>query len=263
MAPLKALHADVYLERAAAEATGRQDLAWPGADWHGADVVVVFGGDGALLHAARQAAPQGVPVLGVNVGRLGFLAEVEASEFPSMLGRLVQGGFGVEERMMVEAELIRAEGHGTHRWLALNDVVVARTTYSRITRLEARVTNDVIGAFPADGLIVATPTGSTAYSLSAGGPIVHPLLDCFVITPICPHSLVARPVVIRPEETITVLAHGPSEDLVLTVDGQLSEPMHPEDEVVVRRAPFRARLVRLSGRSPYAVLRQRLSHPEV
>lgn len=256
------LGARVWLDASAAEALNRPDLAWPQGSWAGADAVVVLGGDGALLHAARQAAPLGVAVLGVNVGRLGFLAEVEASEFPSMLQSLVEGDFRVEERMMVEALLMREERE-SGSFLALNDVVVARSTFSRIARLEARAGDAVIGSFPADGLIVATPTGSTAYSLSAGGPIVHPLLDCLVITPICPHSLAARPVVIRPEETVTISVQGPSDELVLTVDGQQSQTMRPTDVVVVRRAPFRARLVRLSGRSPYTVLRQRLSHPEV
>lgn len=260
---LQALGVDVRLERSAAKALALEDLAWPEPTWQQAEVVIVLGGDGALLHAARDAAPLGVPVLGVNVGRLGFLSEMEASELPGLLERLVQGAFAVEERMMAEAEVLRDGREGGLRWLALNDVVVARATTSRITRLEARSGSDLIGSFPADGLIVATPTGSTAYSLSAGGPIVHPLLDCFVITPICPHSLAARAVVIRPEEGVTITVHGPSDELVATVDGQLSTRLLPEDRVVVRRAPFRARLVRLSGRSPYTVLRQRLSHPEV
>ncbi|NLG68713.1 MAG: NAD(+)/NADH kinase, partial [Firmicutes bacterium] len=201
-------------------------------------------------------------VLGVNVGRLGFLADVEASELPSMLGRFVEGGFAVEARMMVTARLVR-DREEIGAYLALNDVVVARSTYSRIARLEARAGASIVGAFPADGLIVATPTGSTAYSLSAGGPIVHPLLDCLVITPICPHSLAARPVVVRPEDAITIRVDGPADDLVMIVDGQQSHVMQPTDVVIVERAPHRARLVRLSGRSPYALVRERLSHPEV
>lgn len=259
---IERLGARVFLDPEGADALGRPELAWPHESWAGADAVVVLGGDGALLHAARRAAPLEVPVLGVNVGRLGFLADVEASELPSLLQRFVEGAFLVEERMMATARLLR-DGAGSGQFLALNDVVVARSTYSRIARLEARAGDAVIGAFPADGLIVATPTGSTAYSLSAGGPIVHPLLECFVITPICPHSLAARPVVVRPQETITISVHGPADDLVMTVDGQQSHVMRPTDVVVVERAPHRARLVRLSGRSPYALLRERLSHPEV
>lgn len=259
---IRRLGARVYLETEGARTLGRPDLAWPGEDWDGADAVVVLGGDGALLHAARRAAPLGVPVLGVNVGRLGFLADVEASELPAMLGRFVEGRFSVEARMMVTARLVRGQEE-VATYLALNDVVVARSTYSRIARLEARAGASIVGAFPADGLIVATPTGSTAYSLSAGGPIVHPLLDCLVITPICPHSLAARPVVVRPDDSITIRVDGPADDLVMTVDGQQSQVMRPTDVVVVERAPHRAKLVRLSGRSPYALVRERLSHPEV
>ena len=259
---IERLGARVFLDAQGAEALGRRELAWPHESWAGVDAVVVLGGDGALLHAARQAAPLGIPVLGVNVGRLGFLADVEASELPSMLRRFVEGEFSVEERMMASARLLRG-GEEVGRFLALNDVVVARSTFSRIARLEARAGEAVIGSFPADGLIVATPTGSTAYSLSAGGPIVHPLLDCFVITPICPHSLAARPVVVGPHESIAISVHGPADDLVMTVDGQQSHVMRPTDVVLVQRATHRARLVRLSGRSPYALLRERLSHPEV
>lgn len=259
---IRRLGARVFLEPEGARALERPDLAWPAETWAGAGAVVVLGGDGALLHAARRAAPLGVPVLGVNVGRLGFLADVEASELPAMLGRFVEGRFEVEERMMITARLLRG-GQEAGSFLALNDVVVARSTYSRIARLEARAGEAIIGTFPADGLIVATPTGSTAYSLSAGGPIVHPLLDCLLITPICPHSLAARPVVVRPDDAITVRVHGPADDLVMTLDGQQSHVMRPTDVVVVERAPFRARLVRLSGRSPYALVRERLSHPEV
>ena len=254
------------LDRVVAAEAERPDLAWMGDSWGGADLILALGGDGTLLHAARRAAPLGVPVLGVNLGRLGFLAEVEASELPSMLQRLAKGAYSVEERMMLEATVRDDDAPDPAResLLALNDVVLARSTFARMVRIEARASGSVIGMFAADGLIVATPTGSTAYSLSAGGPIVHPLLDCLVITPICPHSLAVRPVIVRPEETVEVAVPGPAEDLVLTVDGQLHGSFAAGRQVlVVRRAGCRARLVRLSGRSPYEVLRQRLSHPEV
>ncbi len=252
-----------WLDAPAAAGAHRPETVWAEPSWAPADLVVVLGGDGSLLHAARQAAPLGIPVLGVNLGRVGFLADVEAGELPAMLDRLVDGRFVVEERMMVEATVGRGEPQ-TERFLALNDVVVTRSTLARMARIEARASNSVLGVFPADGLIVATATGSTAYSLSAGGPIVHPLLDCLVITPICPHTLAARPVVIGPDETVEVRVQGPGNDLVVTVDGQLSRPFRAgEDSLRVRRASCRARLVRLSGRSPYELLRQRLSHPEL
>ena len=149
-------------------------------------------------------------------------------------------------------------------WLALNDVVLARSTFARMARMEVRAAGQVVGVFPADGLIVATPTGSTAYSLSAGGPIVHPLLDCLLVTPICPHSLAVRPVLVRPDEVVEVTVLPPAEDLALVVDGQLHATFSADsDRLQVQRAPFRARLVRLSGRSTYELLRQRLSQPEV
>lgn len=262
---LRGLGMQAYLDPSLAREVDQLPLAWPDKSWAGADLILALGGDGTLLHAARRAAPLGVPVLGVNLGRLGFLAEVEASELPSMLKRLAQGAYQVEERMMLEATLRGDEpGLSGEPLLALNDVVLARSTFARMVRIEVRASGSVIGLFAADGLIVATPTGSTAYSLSAGGPIVHPLLDCLVITPICPHSLAVRTVVVRPEETVEVAVAGPAEDLVLTVDGQLSGSVRAGRQVlVVRRAQCRARLVRLSGRSPYEVLRERLSHPEV
>ncbi|HEY8485859.1 MAG TPA: NAD(+)/NADH kinase, partial [Limnochordales bacterium] len=234
-------------------------------------------------------------------GRLGFLTEVQAHELPAMLDRLVAGDFRVEERMMAEARLVPREAQedaaspappdapqGDRRslpergadggaeegrqikpgagaaWLALNDVVLARSTFARMARMEVRAAGQVVGVFPADGLIVATPTGSTAYSLSAGGPIVHPLLDCLLVTPICPHSLAVRPVLVRPDEVVEVTVLPPAEDLALVVDGQLHATFSAgSDRLQVQRAPFRARLVRLSGRSTYELLRQRLSQPEV
>ena len=254
-----------YLDPEVAHRSGRPELAWPRPEWSGAGMVVALGGDGTLLHAARRAAPLGVPVLGVNLGRLGFLAEVEAEELPSMLQPLAGGQFQVEERMMLEAWVVDPDRPaGQAPLLALNDVVLSRPTWARMVRLETRASGAVIGVFAADGLIVATPTGSTAYSLSAGGPIVHPLLDCMVITPICPHSLAVRPVVARPDEAVEVRVVGSGAELLLTVDGQPQGTLPPGDGVLrVRRAAHRARLVRLSGRSPYEVLRQRLSHPEV
>ncbi len=226
-----------------------------------AEVLVVFGGDGTILHAARAAAPRGIPILGVNLGGFGFLAEVNDLEVGDALARLRAGEYRLDERMMLRARVLRRDVVAGE-FLALNDIVITKSGYARLVRLRTDVNGDHLATYLADGLIVATPTGSTAYSLSAGGPIVHPAVEVIVLTPICAHSLNARAVIVAPTDVITVRARPvgtpPPAPPVLTVDGQQGFPLEGDDEVRVERSPHRTRLVRLGRGGFYTVLRNKL-----
>jgi NAD+ kinase len=225
-----------------------------------ADMLVVFGGDGTILGAARQAAPRKIPILGVNLGGFGFLAEVNDAEVEDALHRLLAGDYDVDERMMLRADVVRG-GRSVHEVLALNDIVVTKSGYARVLRLRTFVNDELLATHLADGQIVATPTGSTAYSLSAGGPIVHPAVDVMVLTPICAHTLNARPVVISAADTVTVRVDpvgAPPPPAMLTVDGQKGFPLETGDEVRAQRSPHRTRLIRMKREGFYTLLRTKL-----
>ncbi len=250
------------LNAEAAQQLGRQDLGTRGeADYANCKMLIVLGGDGTLLRAARIMAPLGVPVLGVNTGHLGFLTELEASELFDHLEPVLAGKCSVDERLMLEARVFR-QGHELKRFLALNDVVIARGPRARMVQLEIEVGSTLAAAYPADGVIMATPTGSTAYSLSAGGPIVTPSLDVVLITPICPHTTAnTRPLVVSPDEGVTVHVGERRGDVMLTVDGQWGYTLRSGDVVTVKRGPVVARLVRLPGYRFYSILRRKLATP--
>jgi NAD+ kinase len=223
-----------------------------------ADALVVFGGDGTLLWAARHAAPREIPILGVDVGTLGFLTEATVADLGVILPDLVAGRARLEERMNLEGEIVRG-GREVARFVGLNDVVIGRGTLSRLVRLHTTVGGDHVSTYLADGLILATPTGSTAYALSAGGPILHPTLRVILAVPICPHTLTVRPVVISEEHEVRVRVearHGPGEPIV-TIDGQETHPLADGDVISVRRAPFVTRLVVTGKRPFYALLRRK------
>jgi len=221
-----------------------------------ADCVLSLGGDGTLLQAARLVAKMGIPILGVNLGHLGFLTEIELNELFPSLERLLRGDFRIEDRMMLSACLER-DGRKTS-FTALNDVVITKGAFSRMLRLEVYVDEAYLDTYPADGLIVSSPTGSTAYSLSAGGPLVSPELQVMIITPICPHTLYARPLVVRGDREIRVRVHAPGAEVMLTVDGQQGVHLDDGDEVLTSRAETPARLIRLQGRSFYSLVREKL-----
>lgn len=259
---------DVVVNQESAQTLGLYELGAPAAELAGrAEMLVVFGGDGTILNSARQAAPNGIPILGVNLGGFGFLAEVHDRAVDDALLRVLAGDYRVDERMMLAAQVCRVEstaaGAGEERivreLLALNDVVVTKSGYARILRIRTDINDDHLATHLADGLIVATPTGSTAYSLSAGGPILHPDLDAIVLTPICAHTLNARAVVLSGDEAITIRVEPTGAPSVLTVDGQEGEPLEPDDIVRVARAPCRTRLVRLGRTGFYRLLRTKLS----
>ncbi|MGI6604269.1 MAG: NAD(+) kinase [Firmicutes bacterium] len=221
------------------------------------DLVISLGGDGTLLGAARLFAEKGVPVLGVNLGHLGFLTAVEPEHLDEALERVVTGQFTIDQRTLLKAILIR-RGQIIEEALALNEIVITKGAFARIIKVSCYIDDEYLTTYPGDGIIAATATGSTAYSLSAGGPILNPALDCMVITPICPHSLSARSIVISGKETLRATISSSHDDMMLTVDGQKGYDLEPNDSVVVTPAHFKAKLVRMPGQGFYRILRTRL-----
>lgn len=221
------------------------------------DIIMVWGGDGTILNCSRVAAPLGTPIYGVNAGRLGFLTEVDIPELLPDLHRLLAGDYSIEERMMLEASVYRS-GQRITSLVGLNDAVISKGALSRMIWLRIYADGELINSYPADGVIIASPTGSTAYSLSAGGPIVGPNLDLMVISPICPHTLSARPLVVSPDNTISIvpeIAHG---EIMLTLDGQCGYQLALGDDVKVYRAPYTAKFIKTQKISFYKVLREKL-----
>ncbi len=228
------------------------------------DLIVVLGGDGTLLSVADSAAAAGadVPILGVNFGSLGFLTEATLPELYTSLEAAVDGRARVEPRMMLRATTIRG-GEALPEHLALNDVVVTKTARARMTDLSVSVGDEFVTRVKADGLIVATPTGSTAYNLAAGGPIVQPTIDALVLTPIAPHMLTNRPIVIPATSLVRVQPQMTERDeLYVTFDGQAGYELRAGDEIRIRCAERRVRLLRPSSRSYFDVLRQKLKWNE-
>ena len=227
------------------------------------DLVLVLGGDGTLLAVAKAIAEAGldIPLLAVNFGSLGFLTEITRPEIYASLDAVLNGRASHDERMMLRA--VATSGGNTATHLALNDVVFTRTALSRMIDLEVSVGDQFVTSVKADGLIVASPTGSTAYNLAAGGPIVHPAMDALVLTPIAPHTLTNRPIVIPAEREVRVKSTGTNAgNVYVTIDGQTGFEMREGDEVAVSRAPRPLRLVRASTRSYFEVLRQKLKWNE-
>jgi len=249
---------------AALESSGRHPTV--GADTlpTAVDLIVVLGGDGTLLGTAGRIARAGldVPVLAVNFGSLGFLTETTLPEIHDALERALSGEAAIEERVMLHAEIRRA-GARLHDTPVLNDVVINRGPTSRMADLSVSVDDQFVARFRADGLIIATATGSTAYNLSAGGPIVHPAVDALLLTPIAPHTLTNRPVVIPAASVLTVqpLFDG-AQDIFMMADGQTGHTLTSEDVVRVARAERPLRLIRSTTRSYFAVLRQKLKWAE-
>ncbi len=222
------------------------------------DLVVIAGGDGTLLSMARVAAPLGVPILGVNLGSLGFLTEIRIEDLFEEFERVLAGDFAIEERRMLRMRMYRGKRRVGEQ-IALNDVVVAKSEIARMVNLDVRVDDQRVAEYTSDGLIVATPTGSTAYSLSAGGPVLDPRLSAFVVTPICPHTLAFRPLVVPGDVAVEIRLRPTShEGVMVTIDGQVGVPMQHGDRLVVDQHPARAKLVRVAGRSFFEVLRRKL-----
>jgi NAD+ kinase len=224
-------------------------------------LLIVLGGDGTLLSAARLAAERKVPILAVNLGGLGFLSTVSQDELYSILEEIFSGKHRVSERVMLESEIVRA-GAVIRKQIALNDAVLNKAALARIMDLELRVDGEYVTTYKADGLILSTPTGSTAYSLAAGGPIVYPIVEAFVVTPICPHTLTNRPLVIPDSATIEVDFKAEDDAVFLTLDGQVGIELMRGDHIRVRKAAEKLLLVRPAKKTYYQILRSKLKWGE-
>jgi len=223
------------------------------------EMLIVLGGDGTLLSAARHVADAhtNVPIFGVNLGSLGFMAEVSHDELYGNLEKAMAGKLETEERMMLATSVIR-EGKRIARYRVLNDAVINKGALARMMQLKITVSDGYLTTLKADGLIVATPTGSTAYSLSAGGPIIHPTIHCFVVTPICPHTLSNRPIALPDTVVVSVCLTSQSEDVSLTLDGQIGFPLMTNDVVEIERSRFKMRFIKHPVKSYYEILRTKL-----
>jgi NAD+ kinase len=230
---------------------------------NGVDLLITLGGDGTLLWGARLVAEKDVPVLGINLGHMGFLTSISLDGIEDGLGRLFSGDYFLDQRSTLEARLVLEDGVEHARYIALNDFVIHKRGMARVTRLELLVgegeEQEEIGGFSGDGVVLCTPTGSTAYSLSAGGPIVAPGMNSIVVTPICPHTLAVRPLVISGQETVTVLPLDRAGKLVLTVDGQEEAELSHGESVIIRQAHAQVHLIRIPGQTFFSTLRQKLN----
>jgi NAD+ kinase len=221
------------------------------------DLMLVLGGDGTMIATARMIGDTEVPVLGVNYGGLGYLAEFRIEELYVALESIVSGNYRLDKRVMLTVELLRGDEQVT-RNRVLNDVVINKSALARIIEIEAYLNQQFVSSFRADGLIVSTPTGSTAYNLSAGGPVIFPSMNAVVITPICPFTLSNRPIVVPDDAVIELRLKTQQEDVALTLDGQVGFPLKVEDRVVIRKSRATFNLVQPTNRNYFDVLRDKL-----
>jgi NAD+ kinase len=230
------------------------------------DLMVAVGGDGTILRGARAAAPYGIPILGVNLGKIGFLSEIRPKEISSAISRILSGSYRFDERMMLKAEIYRGNKR-IARTVALNDIVISKSGIARLVKFSVFVDGELMRQHNADGIIISTPTGSTAYNVSVGGPIVYPIYPMFIISAICPHSMSDRPLVIparRDLELVEVkvkILQTPGEggEVLLTADGQEVIPLKAEDEIVFKEAPYKTKFIRIKRYNFFKVLREKLN----
>lgn len=221
------------------------------------DALLTLGGDGTLLRGARLLGTRSVPIIGINLGRLGFLTCCKGDELGDALERFASGDYQAEPRMVLEAVVHGADGKERARWHGLNDVVLSKIGIARAVRLRVEANGEPVATYAADGIVLSTPTGSTAYSLSAGGPVVYPTLDTIIVTPVSAHTLAIRPLVLP--ETIEVCVRAEDDDgLMITVDGQRGGEFAPGDVLLVRRAAHHVLIVRFPGQRFFATMRRKL-----
>lgn len=225
------------------------------------DLLAVFGGDGTMLSVARLVKGKNVPILGINLGGLGFITEINKDELYEAFKLILDGKYFIEERIMLDAFVYR-QNIRIANFTVLNDVVINKGALARIIDLETYVNRSYVTKFKSDGLIISTPTGSTAYSLSAGGPILYPTLSCIIVTPICPHTLTHRSIVLPDSFIIDVVLTSVSEDVVLTLDGQVGFSLHRGDRIEVSKSDFKTQLLVLPQRDYFQILRTKLKWGE-
>lgn len=249
----------VFLPEDAARLMNKAELAYNFEELiKNIDIAVTLGGDGTLLNVARQLASHEVPILGINMGHMGFLTEIELPDLYRDLSLFYEKKYFIDTRMMLEAKVIR-DKILLEKFVALNDAVVTKGPFARLIRLKTYSNGSYIDTYPSDGLIISTPTGSTAYSLSAGGPIINPNVELLLLTPICPHTLRSRSIVLSKDDTVKIQVIAEHPEIMLTVDGQQGYRLLPGDEVIVKKSDLYTRLIRIKRRSFYDVLRKKLT----
>ena len=262
MAWLAARGVSSYLDQQTATTVGAHDRGLRRDEMGGKiDWLIVLGGDGTLLSAARAMGADQVPILAVNLGGLGFLTSVTLEELYSVLEKVLDGKANLSERMMLQAEILH-DGKTSDKQIALNDAVANKAALARMLDFDVHVDGHHVGRYRADGLIVATPTGSTAYSLAAGGPIIHPDLDAFVITPICPHMLTNRPLVVPDTARVELDFAVSHEPVYLTMDGQIGFQLDAKDRVVITKSSHKVQVVKPTTMTYYEILRSKLRWSE-
>jgi len=223
-----------------------------------AELVISLGGDGTLLRAARLASLKNIPVFGINLGGLGFLTQIGTDELETCLDRLFRGEYFIEERMMLECSIKRKDNKGMNKFISLNDIVIGKGAFARLVCLATYVNDYYVITYSADGLVLSTSTGSTAYSLSAGGPIINPKIKCMLVTPICPHTLSARPLIIGENDRVRIDLESVDEEVMLTIDGQVGFSLKYKDEVTVKKSRHKTKLITFKEKNFYTILREKL-----
>lgn len=250
---------NTYRERLEKMYKHKPDVSFesPGMLYGTADMIIVLGGDGSIMDSARRAAVKNIPILGINLGRLGYLAELEMNEL-DLLDKVMRGEYRLDKRMMLSAEVIRESGEPVENAFALNDAVISNGSIARIIDLQLSEGGVPINTYRADGLIIATPTGSTAYSMSAGGPVADPRIACFCVTPICPHLSTTRPILF-PDNAVIEVKHICKREkvLYLTLDGRSSIELYKNDRVRITKSDLYTSIIRVKEQSFYEKLRQR------
>ncbi len=264
MIPILEAHGfKIVLEKAAAQTLNHPTLGKEESEpWEGIDSVLVLGGDGSILNAARRIYPRQIPILGVNLGQLGFLTRLESNKIEKAVEDLRTGKYQLEKRSMLLAT-VKSGADSIQEIVALNDFTITANSKARMIRLDLWVDNELFVTYPADGLIVATATGSTAYSLSAGGPILDPRLDAILVTPICAHSLFARPVVFNRDARIKIILHPNNVEVSLTADGQTDTSLRPGAEICFERAPYVTQLIRFEGQGLFEALKSKFKEGRI
>lgn len=249
----------VVLTYKIAEMTGLNDLGVTKYELYSkSDFIIVLGGDGTLLDTGRKAAKFGTPLLGINMGTMGFLATADGSEAETAIEKVLNSEYKIEKRLMLESEII-SDTDNPKQYIAVNDVCISRGVFTKITEYDIYVNEEYLATFRADGIIISTPTGSTAYNLSAGGPVLKPDIACMVITPICPHSLHSRSIVVSADDTVRIEASfGSNGDIIMSMDGQTSVILNNGDIINVRKSANSINIIKTNTRSFYEILRKKL-----
>jgi NAD+ kinase len=249
-------HISIRVSGDLARLVGREDIDVCDDNlWDECDIIISLGGDGSMLYAAQIAGPRSIPVLGINLGGLGFLTELTQDQILEGLQDLMKNDYGIEERTVLQMAIPAADGPAR---FAFNDVVIHRGDSTNLARVDVYSNDEFVCSYDADGIIVATPTGSTAYSLSVGGPIIDPLMEAITISPISPHTLTLRPIIFPSDKTITIVAGASGEKMGISLDGRNMGDLAAGQKAVVKKADFKAKFVKFESTSYYEILRKKL-----